>query len=657
MPDSPAVPAPVARARWRARLDETLRTRAATRTRGAHRLTAALLAGLVLLLAVVVVLLRYLAPDPVGSRVGIADVLALAKEGRVVSVVLLDEDSLLVGQAEPGTGVLAQGGRFSATLPSDGSLTVSLTAALSATGAQVRVDDQDGKKRTRLLLTTLVPVLVLADLFALLLTAGRGSQSAIGGVVSFGTLSDGRSGDSAATFADVGGADEAVAELAEVRDYLKDPAKYRRLGAAPPKGVLLFGPPGTGKTLLARAVAGEAGVPFFSVAGAQFVESLVGVGAARVRDLFTRVRAVAPAILFIDELDAVGRRRGAGGSAGGSDEREQTLNQLLVEMDGSDVAQGIVVIAATNRPDILDPALMRPGRFDRHVTVERPDAEGRERILAIHAAGKPNTPDVDLARIAARTPGFTGADLANVVNEAALLAIRSSRSQIGPAEYDEAVQRVLSGPRRRGRVMTEAERRRVALHESGHAVVGAALSGIDDVHRVSVLARGRTVAATSLTSEEGVRPTAALQHRLATLLAGVAAERLVLGEVSTGGEGDLEEATELARDMVARYGMSDALGPVRLLASSTQGFLGDAPPIADLAPGTREALDAEVRRLLVEADAAAAEILARHRAVVDALVARLLVEEHVEGAELGEILDPVVNPPARRPAARRTRKG
>ncbi|HVF19881.1 MAG TPA: ATP-dependent zinc metalloprotease FtsH, partial [Mycobacteriales bacterium] len=496
-----------------------------------------------------------------------------------------------------------------------------------------------------LITTFLLPLMILANLFALLFTLGKGGSSAIGDVINFGSIGKGKAKKNASyvTFEDVGGADEAVTELREVRDYLTDPAKYEALGAAPPKGVLLFGPPGTGKTLLAKAVAGEAGVPFFSVAGAQFVEALVGVGAARVRDLFERVRAAAPAIVFIDELDAAGRKRGTGGGGGGSDEREQTLNQLLVEMDGFEVSSGIVVIGATNRPDILDPALMRPGRFDRHITIERPEQEGRERILRIHAKGKPMAPSVDFAWLAERTPGFTGADLANVVNEAALLAIRQGKALVEPAELEEAIQRILTGPKRRGRLMSTDERRRAAIHESGHVVVAAAAGRTADVERVSILSRGKQIATTTLQSDAdaSLLSQTALRGQLVTLLGGIAAENLVFGEMSTGGEQDLEQATDLARDMVARYGMSPILGPVRLLGKASEAFLGNTIPLGDISPETRATLDAEIRRFVAEAQDEAMELLSRHRATLDGLAERLEHEETLEGEELQEVLAPI----------------
>src|SRR6059058_3876211 len=443
--------------------------------------------------------------------------------------------------------------------------------------------------------TFLLPLLILATVFALLLApGGRGGGGAIGDVTDFSQMRKGKVGKGAShvSFEDAGGVDEAIAELREVVDYLKYPSKYEALGAAPPKGLLLFGPPGCGKTLLAKAVAGEAEVPFFSVAGAEFVEALVGVGAARVRDLFARVRAAAPAIVFIDELDAAGRKRGAGGGTGGSDEREQTLNQLLVEMDGFDVSRGIVVIGATNRPDILDPALRRPGRFDRHITIERPDLDGRVRILAIHGRGKPFAPNVDLADIAQRTPGFTGADLANVVNEAALLTIRGERDEITTVDLEEAIRRVLEGPKRRGHLLSDDERRRAAYHEAGHVIVALCQDEQQAVQRVSILTRGRAIATTELRQEEEelMLTTSQLRGRLTVKLAGAAAERLITGEISTGVEADLEEATALARDMVARFGMADEVAPLRLYGPDSSAYLGEETPLADIASETKAAL-------------------------------------------------------------------
>jgi cell division protease FtsH len=654
----------------RATLEQRRRERAATGSKS-PRLFLALVASLLVLLALFATSLAYLFSDPDGREVTLDQVAELTAAGRVEAARFLDEDSQVVlelrsaqeagppADVDPSVaGVPDEALVVRAALPSSGSVTPKLSEALAASGATIEVDPQSFQSAVRIGTEFLLPVMILANLFGLLFVGKGGGSSAIGEVTDFGRVDDGsRTGGSSVTFADVGGADEAVTELAEVRDYLKDPARYQALGATPPKGVLLFGPPGTGKTLLARAVAGEAGVPFFSVAGAEFVESLVGVGAARIRDLFRRVSAVAPAIVFIDELDAAGRKRGSGGGGGGSDEREQTLNQLLVEMDGFEVSTGIVVIAATNRPDILDPALMRPGRFDRHITVERPDAEGRERILRIHAAKKPLAADVDLARIAARCPGFTGADLASTVNEAALLTVRRHGSTITMKELEEAIVRVLEGPQRRGRVLTPEERLRAAYHEIGHVVVAAALGRHEDVHRVTVLSRGRTVAAATFADTEAtLLTTSALHAQLVATLGGIAAEELVLGEGSTGGEQDLEHATDLARDMVTRYGMSQEVGPVRLQVKAGEGYLGDDSALVDLSPETQRDVEEAVRRLITAAQDEATQVLRDHRGELDSLALRLDEEETLEGEVLEEALAPLLSaldraaatPPAQR---------
>jgi cell division protease FtsH len=648
--------------RGKAKLADRQRARAAAGKSGPSRLVLGLTASLVVLLVVFASALTFLFSAPHGTTVALDDIDTLAAGSRIDSATLLDQDNRVVlrlrsvseaaalqagsRQTAPAkvAGVSDDAHTVLATLPGNGSATPRLIETLKTSGATVTTDQQGTKAKIRIFAEFLLPVLILANIFALLFV-GKGSGSgAIGEVTNFGRVDDGaRTGGSHVTFADVGGADEAVEELAEVRDYLRDPAKYQALGAAPPKGVLLFGPPGTGKTLLAKAVAGEAGVPFFSVAGAEFVESLVGVGAARIRDLFKRVNAVAPAIVFIDELDAAGRKRGSGGGGGGSDEREQTLNQLLVEMDGFEVSTGVVVIAATNRPDILDPALMRPGRFDRHITVERPDSEGRERILRIHAAKKPLADDVDLARLASRCPGFTGADLASVVNEAALLTIRRKGSQIHQAELEEAVVRVLEGPQRRGRVLTAEERRRAAYHEIGHVVVAATLGRHEDIHRVTVLSRGRTVAAATFGDTEATLLTrSSLHNQLVATLGGVAAEELVLGEGSTGAEQDLEHATGLARDMVTKYGMSDVVGPIRLQVKAGESFLGDDSQLVELSDQTQREVEGAIRSLVEDARDEAKDILRAHRRELDALAARLDAEETLEGEVLEQALAPLM---------------
>jgi cell division protease FtsH len=649
------------------------RERAAKKKAGSNKgLMYGLMASLIILLVGFALCVRYMVSNDVeGRKVGLHEVAALADQGRIKSAVIKDADNEVIGsyeilnvQVNPKTGKPVQefpqnpkfpadspandhisSGTFHTSLPSSGQAYSTLVQQFKTSGTQYSVDKQPAKQVVRTVATFLLPLMILANLFALLFSLGKGSGSAIGEVMTFGKIGKGQAkkGKSFVGFDDVGGADEAVAELREVRDYLMNPAKYEALGAAPPKGVLLFGPPGTGKTLLAKAVAGEAGVPFFSVAGAEFVESLVGVGAARVRDLFARVRAAAPAIVFIDELDAAGRKRGAGGGGGGSDEREQTLNQLLVEMDGFEVSSGIVVMGATNRPDILDPALMRPGRFDRHITIERPELEGRIHILKIHARDKPIGPDVDLEFVASRTPGFTGADLANVVNEATLLTIRDYRSEVTARDFEEAIFRVVNGPKRRGRVLSVEERQRTAYHESGHVIVAAAAGRADEVERVSILARGRAVATVQMgaDAEASLFSRTQLRAKLVTTMAGIAAEHLIFGEGSTGGEQDIEQATDLARDMVARYGMSPELGPVRLLAHASEGFLGNSTPLGEISVETQAAIDQEIRRLVAEAQAEATAILSRHRSTLDALAARLDEEETLEGAALQEVLAPI----------------
>ncbi|HEX2239795.1 MAG TPA: ATP-dependent zinc metalloprotease FtsH [Actinomycetota bacterium] len=547
---------------------------------------------------------------------------------------ILAQQRFLESKAPPGAGT------YWLSYPSSDAAFGTLAEMVTEAGAEVSIDPQTDKAVVRTITTYLLPLLILASFFGLLFSAGRGGGSGIGEIMTFGTIGKKRQRRgylAPVTFGDVAGADEAVAELREVVDYLSDPERYEDIGAVPPKGVLLFGPPGCGKTLLAKAVAGEAGVPFFNVAGAEFVESLVGVGAARVRDLFQRVRAVAPAIVFIDELDAAGRKRGHGGSSGGgSDEREQTLNQLLVEMDGFEVSAGIVVIGATNRPDIIDPALIRPGRFDRHITVDQPDVVGRRLILELHARGKPIADDVDFELLARRTPGFSGADLANVINEAALLTVRDQRVLIEMPELDEAVQRVLHGPKRRGRVLSPDERTRAAYHESGHAIVAAAVGGGSDVHRVTILARGKGLGITGIQRESDrvLLTRSHLSAQLITAMGGLAAEELIFGEPSTGAESDLEHATELARDMVARFGMSPALGRVRLLAPEAEQYLGGDIGLTQLSADIHAELDAEIARLLEEAESEALRILGDRRKLLDEMASRLEVEESLEGVEL-----------------------
>jgi cell division protease FtsH len=443
------------------------------------------------------------------------------------------------------------------------------------------------------------------------------------------------------TFAEVAGLDEAVEELQEIKDFLERPARFEEMGAKIPKGVLLFGPPGTGKTLLAKAVAGEAGVPFFSISGSDFVEMFVGVGASRVRDLFEQAKSSAPAIVFVDEIDAVGRHRGAG-LGGGHDEREQTLNQLLVEMDGFDQKTGVILIAATNRPDILDPALLRPGRFDRQIVVDRPDLEGRKAILRVHADGKPLADGVDLDVIARRTPGFTGADLANLMNEAALLSARHGLARIGMPQLEEAIDRVMAGPERRSRLISEREKRVIAYHEGGHALVSHALPSTDPVHKVSIIPRGRALGYTLTlpTEDKFLVRRSELIDELAMLLGGRAAEELIFSDPTTGAQNDIERATTIARQMVTEYGMSDSLGPMRFGRAQGEVFLGrDLHNQPDYSDDVAATIDAEVGRLIESAHLAARTILQANREVLDHLAAELIEHETLEADRVQEILD------------------
>ncbi len=438
------------------------------------------------------------------------------------------------------------------------------------------------------------------------------------------------------TFADVAGADEAVEELQEIKEFLSEPAKFQAVGAKIPKGVLLYGPPGTGKTLLARAVAGEAGVPFYSISGSDFVEMFVGVGASRVRDLFEQAKANAPAIIFVDEIDAVGRHRGAG-LGGGHDEREQTLNQMLVEMDGFDVSSGVILIAATNRPDILDPALLRPGRFDRQIAVERPDLNGRFAILQVHARGKPFAEGVDLMSVAKRTPGFTGADLANVLNEAALLTARSGGQIVDDESLDEAIDRVIAGPQKRTRVMDDHEKAITAYHEGGHALVAAALPGTDPVHKITIMPRGRALGYTMVLPDQEKYSTtrSEMLNQLAYMLGGRAAEELIFHDPTTGASNDIEKATTLARAMVTQYGMTERLGAIRYGQEQGEVFLGrDMGHVRDYSEDVAAAIDEEVRTLIETAHQEAYDILVDNRDVLDRLVLELLEKETLDKAEV-----------------------
>jgi len=488
------------------------------------------------------------------------------------------------------------------------------------------------------------PLLLLGGLFFLLRRAQSGGGNP---AMSFGK-SKARvqmEPQTQVTFGDVAGIEGAKLELTEVVDFLKNPDRFTAVGAKIPKGVLLVGPPGTGKTLLAKAVAGEAGVPFFSISGSEFVEMFVGVGASRVRDLFEQAKKNAPCIVFIDEIDAVGRQRGAG-LGGGNDEREQTLNQLLTEMDGFEGNTGIIIVAATNRPDVLDQALMRPGRFDRQVVVDRPDYSGRLQILDVHARGKTLAKDVDLDKVARRTPGFTGADLANLLNEAAILAARHQLSEISMDEVNDAIERVMAGPEKKDRVMSEKRKRLVAYHESGHALVGALMPDYDPVQKISIIPRGQAGGLTFFTPSEermesGLYSRAYLQNQMAVALGGRVAEELVYGddEVTTGASNDLQQVARVARQMITRFGMSDRLGPIALGRSQGGMFLGrDIAAERDFSEDTAAAIDEEVSLLVAEAHRRATEVLSANRAVLDRLADLLVEKETVDAEELQELL-------------------
>lgn len=445
------------------------------------------------------------------------------------------------------------------------------------------------------------------------------------------------------TFDDVAGAEEAVEELGEIKEFLQEPAKFQAVGAKIPKGVLLYGQPGTGKTLLARAVAGEAGVPFYSISGSDFVEMFVGVGASRVRDLFEQAKENAPAIVFIDEIDAVGRHRGAG-MGGGHDEREQTLNQLLVEMDGFDVRGGVILIAATNRPDVLDPALLRPGRFDRQIQVDAPDLNGRTKILGVHARGKPLADDIDLTAVGRRTPGFSGADLANVLNEAALLTARGNKKLITNEALDEAIDRVIAGPQRRTRLMSENEKLITAYHEGGHALVAAAMPTTDPVHKVTILPRGRALGYTMVLPDEDKysQTRSEMLDKLAYMLGGMAAEALIFHDVTSGAGNDIEKATNLARAMVTQYGMTERIGAIKLGSGNSEPFLGrDMGHQRDYSEETAAAVDDEVKKLLANAHQEAYDALEANRDVLDALVLALLDKETLDKAQIAEVFEPL----------------
>lgn len=533
------------------------------------------------------------------------------------------------------SGKLKDGQEFSTVVPDDDTL----ISRLEAKNVEIRAELPPQPPWWTGILSSMLPMLLIVGLWFLLMNQSNGGG---GRVMNFGKSRARRYDEDKVkvTFKDVAGADEAKQELEEVVEFLKHPQKYNELGAKIPKGVLLYGPPGTGKTLLAKAVAGEAGVPFFSISGSDFVEMFVGVGASRVRDLFEQAKKSAPCIVFIDEIDAVGRQRGAG-LGGGHDEREQTLNQLLVEMDGFGANEGIIMIAATNRPDILDPALLRPGRFDRQIVVDRPDIKGRQEILKVHVKGKPIGQDVELNVIAQRTPGFTGADLSNLVNEAALMTARKNKKVINMPEMEEAAERVIMGPERKSRVISDKEKRLTAYHEGGHTVVGMLLDNTDPVHKVTIIPRGRAGGYTlSLPKEDRYYATCSeMLDELKVLLGGRVAEALVLKEISSGASNDLQRATTLARQMICEYGMSENIGPVTFGHRQDQVFLGrDIARDKDYSEEVAAEIDKEVRSFIEDAYAATEKLLSDNIDKLHVIAEALIERETLEADEISELI-------------------
>ena len=533
------------------------------------------------------------------------------------------------------SGKLKDGKDFSTVAPSDDSL----IPTLRARDIEIKAELPPQPPWWTTILSSLLPMLLIVGIWFMLMQQSQGGG---GRVMNFGKSRARRYDEDniKITFKDVAGADEAKQELEEVVEFLKHPKKYNDLGAKIPKGVLLYGPPGTGKTLLAKAVAGEAGVPFFSISGSDFVEMFVGVGASRVRDLFEQAKKSAPCIVFIDEIDAVGRQRGAG-LGGGHDEREQTLNQLLVEMDGFGANEGIIMIAATNRPDILDPALLRPGRFDRQIVFDRPDIKGRQEILKVHVKGKPISPEVELGVIARRTPGFTGADLSNLVNEAALMAARKNKNKIDMPEMEEAAERVIMGPERRSRVISDKEKRLTAYHEGGHTLVGMLLDNTDPVHKVTIIPRGRAGGYTlSLPKEDRYYATRSeMLDELKVLLGGRVAEALVLKEISSGASNDLQRATSLARQMICEYGMSPELGPMTFGHRQDQVFLGrDIGRDKDYSEEVAAKIDKEIRKFIDEAYQKTESLLNENMDKLHLIADALIERETLEGEEIDQLM-------------------
>lgn len=595
-------------------------------------------AGLYALLAIVVIALAtaFLDQEPQSQETwNYTEFINRVEAGQVETVRLSADRSRAIATAQDGTQIVIN-------LPRD----PQLIDILSQNNVDIAVQPQsDDGFLLRALSSLFFPILLLVGLFFLLRRAqgGPGSQAMNFGKSRAKVQMEPQTN---VTFADVAGIEQAKLELSELVDFLKNADRFTEVGAKIPKGALLVGPPGTGKTLLARAVAGEAGVPFFSISGSEFVEMFVGVGASRVRDLFEQAKANAPCIIFIDEIDAVGRQRGAG-LGGGNDEREQTLNQLLTEMDGFEGNTGIIIIAATNRPDVLDQALLRPGRFDRQIVVDRPDYAGRLEILQVHARGKTLSKDVDLDKVARRTPGFTGADLANLLNEAAILAARRNLTEISMDEVNDAIDRVLAGPEKKDRVMSEKRKALVAYHEAGHALVGALMPDYDPVQKISIIPRGAAGGLTWFTPSEdrldsGLYSRSYLQNQMAVALGGRVAEEIVFGEdeVTTGASNDLQQVARVARQMVTRLGMSDRLGPVALGRQNGNVFLGrEIASDRDFSDETASAIDEEVRNLVEQAYRRCKEVLVGNRNILDKLAALLIEKETVDAEELQQLLE------------------
>ena len=589
---------------------------------------------LLIIVAVVAIFFTFFQAPSGSQEIPISQVIQMAKD-RQIRTIEINEDSLKI---------IDVGGRTYRSRKEDSAsiLDILETAGADVTGVEIEVKGSSGLGNLFGILINFLPLIFFGAIILFMMRQAQGGSNQ--------TMSFGRSrarmfvgNKPSVTFADIAGIEEAKQELHEVVEFLRFPERFVSLGARIPKGVLLVGPPGTGKTLLGRAVAGEAGVPFFNISGSEFVEMFVGVGASRVRDLFDQAKRNSPCIVFIDEIDAVGRHRGAG-LGGGHDEREQTLNQILVEMDGFDTAVNVIVLAATNRPDILDPALLRPGRFDRRVTLDAPDIKGRFAILTVHAKGKPLGDDVSLNTVAQQTPGFSGADLANLINEAAILTARRGKKELGPDEFAEAIDRVIAGPERKSRVISVKEKEITAYHEAGHALVAHLVPDADPVHKISIIARGGMGGYTRLlpTEDRYLMTKNQFTDMLATSLGGRAAEEIIFNIVTTGASNDLEHATQLSRQMVTRYGMSEHLGPRTFGKKEELVFLGrEISEQRDYSDKTAEEIDGEVYKLIQAAYSTATELLTSHRPKLVQIASYLIANETVEGNELAELLNSV----------------